>query len=190
MTTGKSSRKELTHDRILEAAARAIRRAGYEGVGVADIMKEAGLTHGGYYAHFSSGRDSKHGLAQRAAALQEHGFSPFRALIEAYLSDAHLKAAETGCPVAALSSEMPRQPDEVREASGKRVRGLIAVVQQALPTGAQKTSAMAVTSAMVGALQLARTLGDNAAGRAILAATRQSLIEQYDGREDKDTRTR
>jgi TetR/AcrR family transcriptional regulator, transcriptional repressor for nem operon len=69
-----TSRKELTHDRILDVAARAIRRAGYDGVGLASIMKEAGLTHGGFYAHFASrdallaaipGRCSSSGFAWR-----------------------------------------------------------------------------------------------------------------------------
>ena len=54
MTTRTPTRKELSHNRIVDAAARAVRRAGYRGVGVADIMKEAGLTHGGFYAHFES----------------------------------------------------------------------------------------------------------------------------------------
>src|SRR4051812_11208330 len=115
------SRKEVTHDRIVETAARAIRRAGYDGVGVADIMKEAGLTHGGFYAHFPSrdallveaieraGRDSAAVMAQSSARRRAKGASPFRAFVESYLSDAHLASHDVGCPVAALASEMPRQ---------------------------------------------------------------------------------
>lgn len=64
---GPVSRKEISHERIVEAAARAIRREGYAGVGVADVMKEAGLTHGGFYAHFPS-RD-----AMLAAAMDRAG---------------------------------------------------------------------------------------------------------------------
>lgn len=85
-----SSRKELTHDRILEVAARAIRRAGYGGVGTATIMKEAGLTHGGFYAHFASrdallteatqraGRDTGAILVERLRQAQGQGMSPFQ----------------------------------------------------------------------------------------------------------------
>jgi TetR/AcrR family transcriptional regulator, transcriptional repressor for nem operon len=186
----KPSRREITHDRIVETAARAIRRAGYQGVGVADIMKEAGLTHGGFYAHFPSrnallveaieraGQDGSRHIARHMAARQAAGASEFRALVEAYLSDAHLPNAEHGCPVAALCSEMPRQAPEVREASAQRVQGMVKLVKKALACG--NDSAMVIASTMVGALQLARALGDNPQGRALLKANRQSLLSQHD----------
>ncbi|WP_088280411.1 TetR/AcrR family transcriptional regulator [Ideonella sp. A 288] len=186
------SRKEATHERIVETAARAIRRAGFQGVGVADIMKEAGLTHGGFYAHFASrdallaealahaGQQGAASLARATQAREARGASAWRALVEGYLSDRHLAAAESGCPVAALASEMPRQCAEVREAAAVRVRGLVARVQAALPPGAPPDSAAAVAGQLVGALQLARALGDNAEGRALLAATRRTLLAQHD----------
>ena len=82
-----TTRKELSHDRIVDVASRAIRRAGYKGVGVADIMKEAGLTHGGFYAHFASrdallveamqraGRDSQAALSDAVARRMAKGLS-------------------------------------------------------------------------------------------------------------------
>src|SRR5512133_286123 len=103
--TASRSKRELTHERILDAASRAIRRAGHTGASVAEVMKEAGLTHGGFYAHFSS-RESM-------VVLEKRGRSPFQALVDAYLSPAHMAAVETGCVVAALGSEIPRQADEV-----------------------------------------------------------------------------
>src|SRR3546814_10842633 len=131
------SRKQLTHERILQTAARAIRRGGYGGAGVADIMKEAGLTHGGFYAHFPS-RDAMLAAAveraghESAARLSRHdaeqarlGMHPLRTLVESYLSDAHLAAPERGCPVAAPLSDMPRQSAQVRAASRERVRALM-----------------------------------------------------------------
>lgn len=186
------SRKEITHERILAAAARAIRRGGFQGVGVADIMKEAGLTHGGFYAHFRSrdallaealvraGQDSAQRVNQATTARQARGASALRALVEGYLSDRHLAELEAGCPVAALASEMPRQAAKVREVSAQRVRDLVAAVQRALPTGAAPDSGPAIASQLVGALQLARALGDNAEGRALLKASRQALLAQYD----------
>jgi TetR/AcrR family transcriptional regulator, transcriptional repressor for nem operon len=186
------NRKTLTHERILDTAARAIRRAGFQGVGVADIMKEAGLTHGGFYAHFASrdallvealehaGRQSAQRLAKGNAARQSRGASPFRALIEGYLSDRHLGNAEEGCAVAALASEMPRQAPEVRAAAAQRVHGLVERVGATLPAGAPPGTATAVASQMVGALQLARALGNNAEGRALLAANRGALLAQHD----------
>lgn len=186
------SRKELSHDRIVTAAARAIRRGGFEGVGVADIMKEAGLTHGGFYAHFSSrnamlaeaidraGQESAARLAQGIGVRKSRGASDLRALVEAYLSDRHLDDIEAGCPVAALASEVPRQAPEVKEASAQRVQSLLAMVRSALPPDEPADSIAVIASQLVGALQLARALDDKAQGQALLKATRRSLLAQYD----------
>jgi TetR/AcrR family transcriptional repressor of nem operon len=188
------SRKELSHDRIVAAAARAIRRGGFEGVGVADIMKEAGLTHGGFYAHFDSrnamlaeaidraGQESAARLTQGIAVRKSRGASDLRALVEAYLSDRHLDDIEAGCPVAALASEVPRQSPEVKQASAQRVHSLLAMVRHALPPDEPADSIAVIASQLVGALQLARALGDKAQGQALLKATRQSLVAQYDRR--------
>jgi TetR/AcrR family transcriptional regulator, transcriptional repressor for nem operon len=185
------SKKELTHARILDAAARAIRRSGFEGVGVADVMKEAGLTHGGFYAHFDSreamlaealtraGSGGAASLARRVEG-RKAGATTFRGIVEGYLSEAHLAGTESGCPVAALASEMPRQSPELREASVKRVQSLVEKVRDALPGPGAKEEAMVIASTMVGALQLARVLGTNAKGRSMLAAARESLLATYD----------
>ncbi|MET0312161.1 MAG: TetR/AcrR family transcriptional regulator [Burkholderiaceae bacterium] len=180
------SRKQITHQRIVDTAARAIRRGGFHGVGVAGIMKEAGLTHGGFYAHFASrdallcealeraGEESAarvtRNLNARAGAAH-----PFRRFVESYLADALLAAPEAGCPVAALASEMPRQASEVREAAARRVRGLVALVAGLLPA-THAHEAGVIASQLVGALQMARALGNNAEGRALLAATRAAVV--------------
>lgn len=191
MSRTPSTRKQQTHERIVEVAARAIRRQGYAGVGVADVMNSAGLTHGGFYAHFDSrdallvealeraGRESGAVLAQAVERRKAKGASPFRALVDAYLSEEHLTAVDTGCPVAALACDMPRQPDAVREASAAPVRRLVATVQSALPP-ASRAAAGVVAGTLVGTLQLARALGDDAEGRALLSAARTALIRQYD----------
>lgn len=190
--TNPPSRKAISHERIVAVAARAIRRGGFHGVGVADIMKEAGLTHGGFYAHFRSrdallaealeraARDTAARVRDGVAQRQGRGASPLRALVEAYLSDRHLAEIETGCAVAALASEMPRQAAEVREAAAQRVRDMLALVRSALPADAPAQSAAAVVSQMVGALQMARALGDNGEGREFLKAARNSLLSQHD----------
>ncbi len=188
MSRPANTRKEDTHERIVAAAARSIRENGYAGVGVADVMKEAGLTHGGFYAHFESrdallvealeraGRESFDAVRQAAERRGRRGISAFRSLVETYLADAHLGSMDSGCPVAALGSDMPRQSPVVREASAQRVRRLIAAVRASLPApGAEAV----VAATMVGALQLARALGDNAEGRAVLAQARRSLLRQY-----------
>ena len=186
------SRKQLTHDRIVTTAARAIRRGGFHGVGVADIMKEAGLTHGGFYAHFASrnalltealdraGEEGAARVAKEVATRRKQGASAFRALVEGYLAERHLGASERMCAVAALASEMPRQSPEVREAAAQRVRGLVSMVAQSLPADVPAASAPVIACQLVGALQLSRALGENAEGRALLAATRDALLAQYD----------
>ena len=191
MSRTPNSRKHETHERIVDVAARAIRRHGYAGVGVADVMKEAGLTHGGFYAHFDSrdaliiealeraGRDSGEAVTRALERRAAKGVSAFRALVEAYLGDEHLASLETGCPVAALACDIPRQSDAVREASAVRVRRLVAGVQSALPHASRATASV-VAGTLVGTLQLARALGANADGRALLSAARKALVQQYD----------
>lgn len=191
MSRTPNSRKEETRERIVDAAARAIRRNGYAGVGVAEVMKECGLTHGGFYAHFPSrdallvealeraGRDSFEAVSRTAKQRAAQGVSAFRSLVETYLADAHLASLEAGCPVAALCSDMPRQSETLRAASAERVQRLMAAVRGTLPGGTRATAGV-VAATLVGSLQLARALGDNADGRAVLAASRKSLIQQYD----------
>ncbi len=116
-----------------------------------------------------------HGAKLRAGK----GVSAFRSLVETYLAEGHLASLETGCPVAALGSDMPRQPQLVREASAVWVRRLIAFVRSTLPAAPRATAGV-VAGTLVGSLQLARALGSNAEGRAVLSAARKSLIQQYD----------
>jgi TetR/AcrR family transcriptional regulator, transcriptional repressor for nem operon len=167
------SRKEATHERIVEVAARAIRRTGYGGTGVADIMKEAGLTHGGFYAHFASreamlaeaadraGAEAVAALARIAAAgPPQHAL---KSLLGAYLSKAHVEGVETGCAVAALGSEMPRQAPEVRRAATRRIKEQIDLVARQSPDWGQPGAherALVTVATMVGALVLARAVDD------------------------------
>jgi AcrR family transcriptional regulator len=167
------SRKEATHERIVAAAARAIRRTGYSGTGVADIMRDAGLTHGGFYAHFGSreamlaeaadraGAESVATLERIAAAAPPE--NALQTLVRTYLSKEHLQGVESGCPMAALGSEMPRQAPEVRRAATRRIKEAIDLVARQLPgwgkPGAHE-QALATLSTMVGALVLARAVDD------------------------------
>ncbi len=186
-----STRKEISHDRILDVAAKAIRRAGYRGVGVADIMKEAGLTHGGFYAHFASrdaliveamqraSRDNRAALVEAVQRRMARGSTRFGALVRSYLHDTQIDRTEEGCVVAALASEMTRQDDAVREEARRRIEALVELVRSSLPADAERGRAEVLTATMVGALQLARALGAKA-GRELLAQTRAALIGQYD----------
>jgi AcrR family transcriptional regulator len=192
MSATKPTRRQQSHERILDAAARAVRRSGVAGVGVAEVMKEAGLTHGGFYAHFAS-RDAllaealEHAGGQSIARLRERmrvragsGESPLRALVCEYLSEPHAEALELGCPVAAIASEMPRAPVALREVATGRVRGLAALVEAALPNGAPAGNAWVIASSLVGALQMARVLGPEGGGSEVLKACGDALLAQYD----------
>lgn len=186
-----TARKELSHERILDVASRAIRRKGTRGVGVADIMKEAGLTHGGFYAHFVSrdallveamqraSLDNQVALSEAMARRVTKGSSRVAALIWAYLHDSNLDRPDQGCVVAALASEMTRLDGAVRDEARQRVKDLVALVGAALPADTEPDQVAVVAATMVGALQLARTLGGQA-GRTLLAQTRQALIQRHD----------
>ncbi|MBI2800106.1 MAG: TetR/AcrR family transcriptional regulator [Gammaproteobacteria bacterium] len=180
--------KEATHERIVETAARAIRRSGYDGTSVADIMKEAGLTHGGFYAHFASrdamlaeaadraGADAVASVASIAAETAPQ--KALQALVSAYLSEAHVKNPERGCPVVALGSEMPRQAPAVRRVATRRIKEMIDLVARQLPEWGQKGAhdqALVTVSTMVGALLLARAVDDAKLSKALCDAARKHL---------------
>jgi AcrR family transcriptional regulator len=174
-------------------AARAIRRAGYHGVGVADIMKEAGLTHGGFYAHFASREAMLAEAADRAGAEANAASAriaadaapqeALQALVSAYLSKAHLDNPDKGCPVAALGSEMPRQAPEVRRAATRRIKEMIDLVARQSPDwgkpGAHER-ALVTVSTMVGALVLARAVDDPRLSNAVRSAVLKALTSTGD----------
>ncbi|MFD0326480.1 TetR/AcrR family transcriptional regulator [Lysobacter gummosus] len=182
--------KAATHDRIVDAAARAIRRSGYHGTGVADIMKAAGLTHGGFYAHFPSRDAMLAEAADRAGSdavvLMERVAATvppqqaLQAMMRAYLSDTHVKSIETGCATAALGSEMPRQAPEVRRAATRRIKEMIDLVfrhmnDQAPPAAYER--ALVAVSTMVGALVLARAVDDAGLSEALREAALNHFIQ-------------
>ena len=190
-TSGRTvpTRKEVTHERIVGAAARAIRRSGYDGTGVADIMKKVGLTHGGFYAHFASreamlaeaadraGAESVATLTRVAAAAPP--LEALRSMIRAYLSNEHVDDAETGCPVAALGSETPRQAAKVRRAATRRIEEMIDVVARHSPDQGEPgayENALVLVATMVGALVLARAV-DNAK---LSKALREASVKHFD----------
>jgi TetR/AcrR family transcriptional regulator, transcriptional repressor for nem operon len=174
-SNARATAKEESHERIVRAAARAIRRSGYDGTGVADIMKEAGLTHGAFYAHFAS-REAMLAEAADRAGAESNAFAAsviaaappeqsLQALMHAYLSEEHLAAVETGCPVSALGSEMPRQVPEVRRAATRRIKEMIDMVARQSPDwghAAAHERALVTVAAMVGTLTMARAVDDPA----------------------------
>lgn len=187
-----SSKKELTHQRILSTAARMIRKDGFEALAVADLMKQAGLTHGGFYAHFANRdallaealdyarRDSAALLSQLAGTDHTDAANALQQFIALYLSEAHLQASPQGegCPVAALSSEFHRLDAQGQQVAARSVEALVQRLA-ALGAGLLSTEqAFLLASAMVGALQLARTATPERA-TVLLASSRQQLTTLF-----------
>lgn len=179
------SRKQATHDRIVNTAATIIRRSGYGGTGVADIMKQAGLTHGGFYAHFDSRDQLLAEAVDRAGAdtLERVRKVVGRAapqdamnvLVDAYLSDGHAASPEAGCALASLGSETPRQAPEVRQVCARRLKEMVDLVERQLPgwgEPGQHEKALGVLSCLVGAMVLARTADDARLSSAVREAAK------------------
>jgi AcrR family transcriptional regulator len=169
----RAAAKDATHERIVSVAARAIRRSGYTGTGVADIMKEAGLTHGAFYAHFPSREAMLAEAASRACA--ESAAAAFSAvasvpsqealktMLRTYLSPEHLEQIESGCPLAALGSETARQTPEVRRTTTQHIKAMVDLIARQSPDWGQPAAherALLTLAAMVGTLVLARAVED------------------------------
>ena len=173
----------------MKTAARAIRRNGYDGAGVAEIMKEAGLTHGGFYAHFDSregmlaeaadraGADGMAVMARVAAAAPPS--KALKAILRTYLSKEHLEAVETGCAIAALGSELPRQSPKVRRAATRRIKEMIDLVARQSPDWGQPGAherALVTMATALGALVVARAVDDPKLSNAMRDAALKHLI--------------
>lgn len=157
----------LNRERIVECAARLFRQHGFEGVGVDAVMREAGLTHGGFYGHFA-GKEELIALAcQRAVADFLEYWRPkgYEALVESYLSVGHVRHPERGCLLAALGCELARQSERVQEA----VRPALEEMVVFLGEGDREVGIFRCAT-LVGALVLARNLDES-----VLEAVRSSL---------------
>jgi len=186
--SARAAAKEASHERIVSVAARAIRRSGYDGTGVADIMKEAGLTHGAFYAHFPSREAMLAEAANRACAeaasttadavARVPAEQALATVLRGYLSPQHLAHIESGCPLAALGSETARQAPEVRRATTRHIKAMVDLVARQLPDWGQPGAherALLTISAMVGTLVLARAVDEPALSNSLCEAALKYL---------------
>jgi TetR/AcrR family transcriptional regulator, transcriptional repressor for nem operon len=176
-----------TRERIIDAAGKLFRAKGFDGIGVADIMKAADLTHGGFYGHFSSKDDlvaqaSRRAMTRAAAnwgrVVADAPDKPYPALLDHYLSPRHRDDPGQGCSFAALGSDAARGGSAVRKAFAEGLQPLLDILTNALPgfsKPARRRKAVAAMAALVGALTLARAVGDDALSDEILEAVRQEL---------------
>ena len=175
-------------ERILGAAAQQFRERGFDGIGVADLMKSAGLTHGGFYGHFASKEDlmaqaSTHALHrvqvhwEKFAAERESG-QPLAALQASYLSPQHRDNPGKGCLMAALGADAARQTGPVRQAMTEGVRAMVDLIARLTPgrsKAVKRQRALAAYASMVGAMVRARGVDADVLSQEILQATAASL---------------
>jgi TetR/AcrR family transcriptional regulator, transcriptional repressor for nem operon len=173
--------KAATHERIVRVAAKRFRELGLDGIGVADVMKEAGVTVGGFYKHFQS-RDE---LVVEALATAFHDLDRWEehadtltALLESYLSEAHRDAPGTGCALGAFVGDMSRASRSARAVYTARLKRSLAFASGLVPadgTADQRGRAILMISAMLGAINLSRAVSDPKLSREVLTQTRDQL---------------
>lgn len=184
--------KRETHERIVRKASVKLRERGAHGIGVADLMKEAGLTHGGFYAHFPSREalvvEAFAYAMDRAAARWERTAEDtpadkrFAAIIESYLSPAHRDNPGTGCAVPALAAEIAREGSKTRKVFGEKLERMVDRLAGQLPGRSRKAAreqALASLATMVGALILARAGGGELSDE-ILTVSRRALLSGFE----------
>jgi TetR/AcrR family transcriptional regulator, transcriptional repressor for nem operon len=179
-----------THARIVKKASVRLREKGAHGIGVADLMKEAGLTHGGFYAHF----DSRDALVIEAFAdamdrstehwrkLAEHSPPEKRlgAIVDSYLTPAHRDDPGRGCAVPALGAEIARESPKTRKAFAAKLEQMIDMLAAQIPDLSPKAAgkqAMAAIATMMGTVVLARIAGNGEFSDEILKAGRDAVLD-------------
>jgi TetR/AcrR family transcriptional regulator, transcriptional repressor for nem operon len=183
-----SREKAAEHrDRIIDAAGALFRAKGFGGIGVADIMKAADLTHGGFYGHFASKDDLVAQASRRAMARAATNWSkivaaapqkPYAALLKHYLSPRHRDDPGHGCAFAALGNDAARSGKMVRDAFAEGLEPLIDILAQSIPDkskSARRRKAVAAMATLVGALTLARAVEGTALSDEVLQAAEREL---------------
>src|SRR5215510_9973393 len=180
--------KQRTREKVLKAAAKAIRARGPDRIGVAEVMADVGLTHGGFYAHFESKDDlvaatigqmleeSRARLSSETEGRSEA--DGLRGYINFYLSPAQRDARRTGCPIAALASDLPRMNATVRKhfaAGSERLVTSLAALLEATGRAEPVADARSAFAEMLGALSLARLESNEQRSDEILAGTRAAI---------------
>jgi TetR/AcrR family transcriptional regulator, transcriptional repressor for nem operon len=180
-----------THARIVKKASVRLREKGAHGIGVADLMKDAGLTHGGFYAHF----DSREALVIEAFAhAMDGGTEHWRKLaertppdkrlatiVESYLTPLHRDDPGHGCAIPTLGAEIARESPKTRKAFAAKLEQMIDMLAEQtpdLPRKAARKQAMANIATMMGTLVLARIAGNGEFSDEVLGAGRDAVLDR------------
>jgi len=173
--------KAVTHSKIVSVAARRFREQGLQGIGVADVMKQAGTSVGGFYKHFGSRDDLVIEALSEAfkdiERLENHA-QDLPALLEFYLAEVHRDHPGSGCPITALAGDVRLSSTGVRTLFTQRVKQSIGYYADRLKGGgteSRRTRAVLMFSAAIGGLSLARAVNDQVLSKDILTALREQL---------------
>ena len=183
--------KQETHDRIVKKASVRLREKGAHGIGVADLMKEAGLTHGGFYAHFDS-REALvieafgHAMDRsnerwRKVAEQTPPEKRLATIVENYLTTVHRDDPGHGCAVPTLGAEIARESPKTRKAFAGKLEQMIDMMADQIldvPRKSARKQAMAALATMMGTLVLSRIAGTGELSDDILASGREAVLER------------
>ena len=183
--------KFQTHARIVKRASVKLREKGAHGIGVADLMKEAGLTHGGFYAHFDSrdalvieafthamDRSTEHWRKQTETVPAEKRLST---IVNSYLSPLHRDNPGQGCAVPTLGAEIARESTKTRRAFAARMQQMIEMLAKqfhGVPPRTARKQAMAAMATMMGSLVMARIAGNSELSDEILKSGRDAILER------------
>lgn len=181
--------KADSHDRIVQVAAARFRENGIDGIGVADLMKDAGLTHGGFYRHFDSRDELVAEAVERALregaravdAVANIKESPLAAVVDGYLSTAHRDDLATSCAVTTLAADVARSNDRARSAYTRQVGAYLELLTKLIAGDkprSRRTKAIAALSTLVGAVSMARAVNDEKLSREILRAAADELKQR------------
>ncbi|NKJ38465.1 TetR/AcrR family transcriptional regulator [Rhizobium sp. SG570] len=186
------SREQFAQNRekILTAAGKLFLDKGFTAIGVAEVMKAAGFTHGGFYGHFESKEQLAYEASRELFRKTEESWkwivssnpdAPLDALLKHYLASANLFGPGRSCVFATLSQELGRQSEEMRAAFADALNALAAILVAIVPGSDEadrKHRALFTLTAMMGAVSLARATGDPVLAEALLAAARQDLLQR------------
>ena len=179
---------EANREKVLDVAGRLFRERGFEGIGVADIMKRAGLTHGGFYGQFASKDDLAAEVTARV--LKNPGWQEwltgkanpsFAEVVRGYLSPRHRDDPGMGCLISAVGSDAPRQPRSVRRALTDGFRVRLDAWMKLVPgrsVAARREKALFAMATLVGAVIIARAVDDPALSEEVLEATEKELRQR------------
>ena len=175
--------KQRSHSRILDAAGELFRERGIESTSVADVMKAAGMTHGGFYRHFDSKDELvaaafKHAVDQVVSAVEQQQTPDQRdekreEYIAKYLSDAHVENRAQGCPLAAMGAELARNDGLLRQAGADAAMRMAALLQSRNASNSEQGHA--IMALLLGTITLARLAETEEGSRKVLEAGRKGL---------------